>query len=252
MEYRYLLAPTIYIHSITDYGYFQDKTSNLTENLLAATVSDGSKSVVVDGLIVDTTYYVAVIARNHSGLTSIVSSNDLLLPGLRFYLSAMSPNGSTILEDRVTSNLLGPNADNAVVQHIRQLNTWNRIDDLVMPYFHINNTLEVTVYSGSLSNDDAYLHLGFYDADDELISELRYRDSGSYTGLIEFENASGVVTTTYPRYGTYSSYFQGELSFTNDQIRFEHGSDTWGIDDFVIDMITEDIYIPISLFIDST
>ncbi len=34
LEYRYLLAPTIYIHSITDYGYFQDKTSNLTENLL--------------------------------------------------------------------------------------------------------------------------------------------------------------------------------------------------------------------------
>ena len=34
LEYRYFLAPTIYIHSITDYGYFQDKTSNLTENLL--------------------------------------------------------------------------------------------------------------------------------------------------------------------------------------------------------------------------
>lgn len=34
LEYRYLLASTIYIHSITDYGYFQDKTSNLTENLL--------------------------------------------------------------------------------------------------------------------------------------------------------------------------------------------------------------------------
>ena len=34
LEYRYLLAPTIYIHSITDYGYFQDKTSNLTDNLL--------------------------------------------------------------------------------------------------------------------------------------------------------------------------------------------------------------------------
>lgn len=34
LEYRYLLAPTIYIHSITDYSYFQDKTSNLTENLL--------------------------------------------------------------------------------------------------------------------------------------------------------------------------------------------------------------------------
>lgn len=33
-EYRYVLAPTIYIHSITDYAHFQDKTSNTTENLL--------------------------------------------------------------------------------------------------------------------------------------------------------------------------------------------------------------------------
>lgn len=33
-EYRYVLAPNMYIHSITDYGYFQDKTSNLKNNLL--------------------------------------------------------------------------------------------------------------------------------------------------------------------------------------------------------------------------
>lgn len=33
-EYRYMMAPSIYIHSIIDYGYFQDKTSNLNNRLL--------------------------------------------------------------------------------------------------------------------------------------------------------------------------------------------------------------------------
>lgn len=33
-EYRYMMAPSIYIHSIIDYGYFQDKTSNLSDSLL--------------------------------------------------------------------------------------------------------------------------------------------------------------------------------------------------------------------------
>ncbi|MUV03690.1 hypothetical protein GN157_08195 [Flavobacterium rakeshii] len=33
-EYRYVLAPNMYIHSITDYGYIQDETSNIKDNLL--------------------------------------------------------------------------------------------------------------------------------------------------------------------------------------------------------------------------
>lgn len=33
-EYRYTLTQSMYIHTITDYGYFQDKTSNLKDNLL--------------------------------------------------------------------------------------------------------------------------------------------------------------------------------------------------------------------------
>lgn len=33
-EYRYVLAPTIYIHSIIDFGYFQDKTTDNEGNLL--------------------------------------------------------------------------------------------------------------------------------------------------------------------------------------------------------------------------
>lgn len=33
-EYRYVLSPSIYAHTIIDYGYYQDKTSNLENNLL--------------------------------------------------------------------------------------------------------------------------------------------------------------------------------------------------------------------------
>ncbi len=33
-EYRYVLSPGIYVHSIIDYGYFQDKTSETDNNLL--------------------------------------------------------------------------------------------------------------------------------------------------------------------------------------------------------------------------
>ena len=33
-EYRYIIAPNLYVHSIIDYGYYQDKTSNNSGNLL--------------------------------------------------------------------------------------------------------------------------------------------------------------------------------------------------------------------------
>lgn len=33
-EYRYVLAPTMYVHSITDFGYFQDKATDINQNLL--------------------------------------------------------------------------------------------------------------------------------------------------------------------------------------------------------------------------
>ena len=33
-EYRYLAAPNLYIHTITDYGYFQDKTAAIDDKLL--------------------------------------------------------------------------------------------------------------------------------------------------------------------------------------------------------------------------
>jgi len=34
-EYRYILSPNLYVHSITDYGYYQDKTSGTENNLLS-------------------------------------------------------------------------------------------------------------------------------------------------------------------------------------------------------------------------
>jgi outer membrane protein assembly factor BamA len=33
-EYRYVVSSSIYVHSIIDYAYFQDKTTNLKGNLL--------------------------------------------------------------------------------------------------------------------------------------------------------------------------------------------------------------------------
>lgn len=33
-EYRYILSPNIYVHSIIDYAYYQDKTTNIKDNLL--------------------------------------------------------------------------------------------------------------------------------------------------------------------------------------------------------------------------
>ena len=33
-EYRYILSPSLYVHSIIDYAYIQDKTSDSNQNLL--------------------------------------------------------------------------------------------------------------------------------------------------------------------------------------------------------------------------
>jgi len=33
-EYRYVLTPSIYIHSIIDYGYYQDRTSDINDRVL--------------------------------------------------------------------------------------------------------------------------------------------------------------------------------------------------------------------------
>jgi hypothetical protein len=43
-EYRYVLSPSIYIHSIIDYGYYQDKTSSTENNLLGLGFGFGIKN----------------------------------------------------------------------------------------------------------------------------------------------------------------------------------------------------------------
>lgn len=43
-EYRYALSPSIYIHSIIDYGYYQDKTSSTENNLLGLGFGFGIKN----------------------------------------------------------------------------------------------------------------------------------------------------------------------------------------------------------------
>jgi len=40
-EYRYTLSPTLYLHTIIDYGYFQDKTTNRQGNLLGLGIGFG-------------------------------------------------------------------------------------------------------------------------------------------------------------------------------------------------------------------
>lgn len=40
-EYRYLVASNLYIHSITDFGYFQDKTANIKDQLLGLGIGFG-------------------------------------------------------------------------------------------------------------------------------------------------------------------------------------------------------------------
>jgi len=34
MEYRYVLAPSLYVHSITDFGYFQDKSTDIGQKMV--------------------------------------------------------------------------------------------------------------------------------------------------------------------------------------------------------------------------
>lgn len=40
-EYRYVLSPGLYVHSIIDYGYIQDKTANSNQNLLGIGIGFG-------------------------------------------------------------------------------------------------------------------------------------------------------------------------------------------------------------------
>jgi len=43
-EYRYIISPELFLHSILDYGYFEDKSTNNTGNLLGYGIGMGLKT----------------------------------------------------------------------------------------------------------------------------------------------------------------------------------------------------------------
>ena len=43
-EYRYIISPDLYLHSILDYGYYEDKTSNNKENIVGIGIGAGLRT----------------------------------------------------------------------------------------------------------------------------------------------------------------------------------------------------------------
>lgn len=76
-EYRYMMAPSIYIHSIIDYGYFQDKTSNLSDRLLG--LGFGFGMFTKNGL------FNFVYANGSSGNQAIKLSNSIVHMSFKTY-----------------------------------------------------------------------------------------------------------------------------------------------------------------------
>jgi len=69
-EYRYILAPAIYVHSIIDYGYYQDKTSNTEGNLLGLGFGFG--------LLTKNGFFNIVYANGSNGNDPIKLSNSIV------------------------------------------------------------------------------------------------------------------------------------------------------------------------------
>lgn len=69
-EYRYVLAPNLYVHTITDYGYFQDETSGLKDNLLGLGFGFG--------LLTKTGLFNLVYANGSTKEQSIKLSNSIV------------------------------------------------------------------------------------------------------------------------------------------------------------------------------
>ena len=43
-EYRYIISPDLYVHSILDYGYYEDKSSNNKGNLTGIGLGTGLRT----------------------------------------------------------------------------------------------------------------------------------------------------------------------------------------------------------------
>lgn len=70
VEYRYVLAPNLYLNSITDYGYFQDKTANVKNNILGLGVGFG--------LLTQTGLFKLVYANGSTKNEEIKLSNSIV------------------------------------------------------------------------------------------------------------------------------------------------------------------------------
>ena len=70
LEYRYILAPSLYIHTITDFGYFQDKTTNNKGSLLG--IGFGFGVLTKNGLLN------LVYANGSTNTQSITLSNAIV------------------------------------------------------------------------------------------------------------------------------------------------------------------------------
>ncbi len=69
-EYRFVLAPNMYVHSITDYGYFQDETSGVRDNLLGLGFGFG--------LLTKTGLFNLVYANGSTGSQQVKLSNSIV------------------------------------------------------------------------------------------------------------------------------------------------------------------------------
>ncbi|WP_313803621.1 hypothetical protein [Flavobacterium sp.] len=69
-EYRYALTSGMYVHTITDYGYFQDKTSDIKENLLG--LGFGFGLLTKNGL------FNLIYANGSTGKQAIKLSNSII------------------------------------------------------------------------------------------------------------------------------------------------------------------------------
>jgi hypothetical protein len=70
LEYRYILAPSLYVHTITDYGYYQDKTTNNKGSLLG--IGFGFGVLTKNGLLN------LVYANGSTNTQSIALSNAIV------------------------------------------------------------------------------------------------------------------------------------------------------------------------------
>ena len=77
-EYRYLVSPELYVHSIIDYGYFSDSTSSLSDNLFG--IGFGFGLLTKNGLLN------MVYANGNSGNQNIQLSNSVVHLSLKLNL----------------------------------------------------------------------------------------------------------------------------------------------------------------------